>query len=62
MRVVQVMQVMQVMQVVTPGTIVREASIVRIDVRSDGVALVTLDDPHETHNTITPQLGAELAA
>jgi 3-hydroxyacyl-CoA dehydrogenase/enoyl-CoA hydratase/3-hydroxybutyryl-CoA epimerase len=53
---------MQVMQVVTQGTIVPAPSIVRIDVRADGVALLTLDDPRETHNTITPQLGAELAA
>jgi 3-hydroxyacyl-CoA dehydrogenase/enoyl-CoA hydratase/3-hydroxybutyryl-CoA epimerase len=53
---------MQAMEVVTLGTIVRALSIVRVEVRADGVALLTLDDPHETHNTITPQLGAELAA
>ena len=35
---------------------------VRSEVRPDGVAVLTLDDPGETHNTITPQLGAELAA
>ena len=50
------------MEVVSLGTIVRAPSIVRTEVRADGVAVLTLDDPHETHNTITPQLGAELAA
>ena len=50
------------MEAVTLGTIVRAPSVVRTEVRSDGVALLTLDDPGETHNTITPQLGAELAA
>lgn len=50
------------MEVVTLGTIVRPPAIVRTDVRADGVAVLTLDDPRETHNTITPQLGAELAA
>ncbi|MBC7017901.1 enoyl-CoA hydratase-related protein, partial [Salmonella enterica] len=50
------------MEVVTLGTIVRAPSIVRTEVRHDGVAVLTLDDPRETHNTITPQLGAELAA
>ncbi len=34
----------------------------RTEIRADGVAVLTLDDPHETHNTITPQLGAELVA
>jgi 3-hydroxyacyl-CoA dehydrogenase/enoyl-CoA hydratase/3-hydroxybutyryl-CoA epimerase len=50
------------MEVVTLGTIVRAPAIVRTEVRHDGVAVLTLDDPGETHNTITPQLGAELAA
>lgn len=54
------------MEVVTLGTIVRAPSIVRSEVRmfdgAHGVAVLTLDDPHETHNTITPQLGAELSA
>ena len=50
------------MEVVTLGPIAHPTSIVRIDVRSDGVAVLALDDPDETHNTITPQLGAELAA
>jgi 3-hydroxyacyl-CoA dehydrogenase/enoyl-CoA hydratase/3-hydroxybutyryl-CoA epimerase len=50
------------MEVVTLGTIVRAPSIVRTEVRHDGVAVLTLDDPREPHNTITPQLGAELAA
>ncbi|MDB4938949.1 MAG: Enoyl-CoA hydratase, partial [Labilithrix sp.] len=50
------------MEAVTLGTIVRAPAIVRTEVRHDGVAVLTLDDPRETHNTITPQLGAELAA
>ena len=50
------------MEVVTLGAIVRPPAIIEVDVRPDGVAVLTLDDPHETHNTITPQLGAELAA
>ena len=50
------------MEAVTLGTVVRPPSIVRAEVRADGVCILTLDDPHETHNTITPQLGAELAA
>lgn len=50
------------MEVVTLGTVVRAPSIVKTEVRADGVAVLTLDDPGETHNTITPQLGAELAA
>jgi 3-hydroxyacyl-CoA dehydrogenase/enoyl-CoA hydratase/3-hydroxybutyryl-CoA epimerase len=37
-------------------------SIVRSEVRHDGVCVLTLDDPGATHNTITPQLGAELTA
>jgi 3-hydroxyacyl-CoA dehydrogenase/enoyl-CoA hydratase/3-hydroxybutyryl-CoA epimerase len=51
-----------IMEAVTLGTIVRAPSIVRTEIRHDAVAVLTLDDPHETHNTITPQLGAELAA
>ena len=47
---------------VTLGTIVRAPSIICTEVRADGVSVLTLDDPGETHNTITPQLGAELAA
>lgn len=50
------------MEVVTLGTVVRAPSIVRTEIRDDGVAVLTLDDPRETHNTITPQLGAELSA
>ncbi len=54
------------MEVVTLGTIVRAPSIVRTETLfhdgAHGVAVLTLDDPHETHNTITPQLGAELTA
>ena len=50
------------MEAVTLGTVVRAPSIVSADVRPDGVCVLTLDDPGETHNTITPQLGAELAA
>ncbi|MBX3191893.1 MAG: fatty acid oxidation complex subunit alpha FadJ [Labilithrix sp.] len=43
-------------------TAARPPAILRTEVRDDGVAVVTLDDPRETHNTITPQLGAELDA
>lgn len=50
------------MEVVTLGTVVRAPSIVRTEIRHDAVAVLTLDDPRETHNTITPQLGAELSA
>ena len=50
------------MEVVTLGPPVSAPSIVRSEVRHDGVCVLTLDDPGETHNTITPQLGAELAA
>jgi 3-hydroxyacyl-CoA dehydrogenase/enoyl-CoA hydratase/3-hydroxybutyryl-CoA epimerase len=38
------------------------APIVTTVVRPEGVAVLTLDDPGETHNTITPRLGEELAA
>ena len=50
------------MEVVTLGPLVGAPAVVRSETRSDGVAVLTLDDPGETHNTITPQLGAELAA
>ena len=50
------------MEVVTLGTVVRAPSILRSQVRPDGVCVLTIDDPGETHNTITPQLGAELTA
>jgi 3-hydroxyacyl-CoA dehydrogenase / enoyl-CoA hydratase / 3-hydroxybutyryl-CoA epimerase len=50
------------MEIVTLGTVVRPQAIVSTAVRPDGVAVITLDDPRETHNTITPRLGAELAA
>src|SRR5205807_6876800 len=40
----------------------RPASIVKTEVRKDGVAILTLDDPRETHNTITPQLGDEMTS
>ena len=36
--------------------------IVRTEVRPDGVAVLTLDDPDATHNTITPRFGADLIA
>src|SRR5262249_12348016 len=38
-----------------------ERALLTIDVRRDGVAVVTLDDPREKHNTITPAFGAQLA-
>jgi enoyl-CoA hydratase/carnithine racemase len=38
-----------------------EDPIVTVEVRSDGVAVIALDDRRETHNTITPALGAQLA-
>ena len=50
------------MEAVTLGTVVRAPSIIATEVRADGLCILTLDDPGETHNTITPQLGAELAA
>jgi enoyl-CoA hydratase/carnithine racemase len=50
------------MEVVTREAVERAPSIVRYDVRTDGVAVLTLEDPRAKHNTITPQLGAELAA
>ncbi|MBX3260395.1 MAG: enoyl-CoA hydratase/isomerase family protein [Labilithrix sp.] len=40
----------------------RAASIVRTERRADGVAVLTLDDPAESHNTITPALVGELSA
>ncbi|MBS2017792.1 MAG: enoyl-CoA hydratase/isomerase family protein [Deltaproteobacteria bacterium] len=50
------------MEAVTLGTVVRAPAIVRTELRDDGIAVLTMDDPGETHNTITPQLGAELSA
>jgi 3-hydroxyacyl-CoA dehydrogenase/enoyl-CoA hydratase/3-hydroxybutyryl-CoA epimerase len=38
-----------------------EHRIVALEVRPDGFAVVTLDDPNETLNTITPRFGDELA-
>jgi len=40
----------------------RPQSIVKSDFRPDGVAVLTIDDPAETHNTITPAFGGELTA
>ena len=40
----------------------RPPTLVKTEVRPDGVAILTLDDPSETHNTITPALGGELTA
>jgi 3-hydroxyacyl-CoA dehydrogenase/enoyl-CoA hydratase/3-hydroxybutyryl-CoA epimerase len=49
------------MEVVTQlETIARAPATVRTEIRSDGVAVLTLDDPREAHNTITPQLVLEL--
>ena len=39
----------------------RLASIVRTERRADGVVVLTLDDPAEAHNTITPALAGELS-
>ena len=36
--------------------------IAHVTVRDDGVAIVTLDDTRNVHNTLTPELGMELAA
>lgn len=47
---------------VTLGTVVRAPSIVKTEVLTSGVAVLHIDDPGETHNTLTPQLGAELTA
>jgi 3-hydroxyacyl-CoA dehydrogenase/enoyl-CoA hydratase/3-hydroxybutyryl-CoA epimerase len=38
----------------------RAPSIVQVDMRAGGIAVLTLDDPRETHNTITPQLATDL--
>jgi len=46
----------------SPPTARQPASIARIENRPDGVAVITLDDHAETHNTITPALGGELTA
>jgi 3-hydroxyacyl-CoA dehydrogenase/enoyl-CoA hydratase/3-hydroxybutyryl-CoA epimerase len=40
----------------------RPTGVVRTEIRADGVAVVTLDDPREVFNTITPELGAQLSA
>jgi 3-hydroxyacyl-CoA dehydrogenase/enoyl-CoA hydratase/3-hydroxybutyryl-CoA epimerase len=40
----------------------RPSSIVKIETRDDGIAILTLDDHAETFNTITPALGGELTA
>lgn len=40
----------------------KSGPLVRVDVRPDGVALIVLDDPNETHNTITVRFGEELVA
>ncbi len=40
----------------------RPASIVKVETRPDGVAVITIDDHAETFNTITPALGGELAS
>jgi 3-hydroxyacyl-CoA dehydrogenase/enoyl-CoA hydratase/3-hydroxybutyryl-CoA epimerase len=38
------------------------SAIVKTEIRMGGIAILTLDDPRETHNTITPQLGDELTS
>lgn len=47
---------------VSPPPSVRPASIVKIETRPDGVAVLTIDDPAETYNTITPAFSGELSA
>jgi 3-hydroxyacyl-CoA dehydrogenase/enoyl-CoA hydratase/3-hydroxybutyryl-CoA epimerase len=42
--------------------IVRATKVLSLAVRADGIALVTVDDPREPVNTVTPELGEELAA
>lgn len=49
------------MDVVATESVASAPSIVRTEVRHDAVAILTLDDPRETHNTITPELGAALS-
>lgn len=39
----------------------RPQAVVRTETRPDGVAVLTLDDPREVHNTITPELGTQLS-
>jgi 3-hydroxyacyl-CoA dehydrogenase / enoyl-CoA hydratase / 3-hydroxybutyryl-CoA epimerase len=39
---------------------VKSGSVVRVEVRPDGVALIVLDDPNEKLNTITMRFGEEL--
>jgi 3-hydroxyacyl-CoA dehydrogenase/enoyl-CoA hydratase/3-hydroxybutyryl-CoA epimerase len=38
------------------------ATIAKTETRPDGVAVITIDDPAEAHNTITPALGGQLSA
>ena len=38
-----------------------DEALVTVDVRADGVAVLTLDDRRDTHNTITPAFAAQLA-
>lgn len=40
----------------------RPQAVVRTETRPDGVAVLTLDDPRDVFNTITPELGAQLSA
>jgi 3-hydroxyacyl-CoA dehydrogenase/enoyl-CoA hydratase/3-hydroxybutyryl-CoA epimerase len=42
--------------------IVRATKVLGLAVRADGIAVVTVDDPREPVNTVTPELGEELAA
>jgi 3-hydroxyacyl-CoA dehydrogenase/enoyl-CoA hydratase/3-hydroxybutyryl-CoA epimerase len=53
---------MQTSSVSSSPKSVRPASIVKVETRPDGVAVITLDDPSSTHTTITPALGGELTA
>src|SRR5689334_13378495 len=55
------------MEVVSPRGVERpdDAAVVRIvraHVRAEGVAVLTIDDEGEAHNTITPRFGDELTA
>src|SRR5205085_1155221 len=40
----------------------RPLAIVKTETRRDGVAIVTIEDPRETLNTLTPELGMELTS
>jgi 3-hydroxyacyl-CoA dehydrogenase/enoyl-CoA hydratase/3-hydroxybutyryl-CoA epimerase len=42
--------------------IVRATQVTKIEVRGDGVAVITIDDPREPVNTVTRELGEELFA